>query len=381
MCVAPNRLPDGTQVACRGCWQCRENRLNDLVGRCLAEQHISDQTLAFTLTYCGDTPNAAYLCYQDVQHFLKRLRNAGYAPRYICAGEYGSKKGRAHWHLVLFLSGKVLDIVDADERKSDWQVVLPRFDNDDAARIQFAPWSAPSDGRGFVYVQHPDFGGFRYLMKYALKDQASGGSARCLSMSKKPPLGFRFFMEMADDLVDRRLPVQAPSYQFMRVSDGELHREFWLQGRMRELFLDRFRTMWRLRFGEVEPHSDWYDEHYAAKVTKAVRDADTSRLEADIEAKRRAFYRIEPFPEEDQEPVGAAVAYLVFSDRRRKCIVTVMRHFEAVWADLLVEDDRWNIGSGSCENVAAQLRQVGLLISNAKQVSAWLSRHFEPGQS
>ena len=79
-------------MACRNCRQCRKNRVNDLVGRCIAEQTRSKQTYAITLTYKGDGPGTAYLRYEDVQKFVKRLRSEGYTVRYIVADEYGSVK-------------------------------------------------------------------------------------------------------------------------------------------------------------------------------------------------------------------------------------------------------------------------------------------------
>lgn len=43
------------------------------------------------------------LLYTDVQKFLKRLRKAtGDELRYFCAGEYGEKTARPHYHLILY---------------------------------------------------------------------------------------------------------------------------------------------------------------------------------------------------------------------------------------------------------------------------------------
>jgi hypothetical protein len=245
----------------------------------MAEQATSDQTFSVTLTYAGDTPNAAVLCYRDIQLFLKRLRNEGFSPRYIVAGEYGTKKGRAHWHLVLFLKGKRLQIVRASERVNDWQIVLPSFENDSKARVQFAPWSNPSEGRGFVYFQEPDYGGFRYAMKYALKQQGNDSDEKALSMSKKPPLGYEFFMNMADDLVDAQLPVQLPTYAFRGELDAKgKHRKFCLQGRMREMFLDRYAISWALVHGGRPPASEWYSEQYLDKIARASPLVDVQTL-------------------------------------------------------------------------------------------------------
>lgn len=84
--------PFTQMVACRTCQLCRSNRVNDLVGRSFAEQCTASASYAVTLTYRGDGPETALLRYRDIQLFLKRLRKDGYTVRYICAGEYGSKK-------------------------------------------------------------------------------------------------------------------------------------------------------------------------------------------------------------------------------------------------------------------------------------------------
>ena len=75
MCITPNKLDDGTEVACRKCKLCNRNRVNDLVGRCIAESRYSKKTYAVTLTYANDAGvNAVTLVFKDVQDFLKRLR-------------------------------------------------------------------------------------------------------------------------------------------------------------------------------------------------------------------------------------------------------------------------------------------------------------------
>lgn len=253
MCLTPVRLDDETVVACRGCAVCRSNRVNDLVGRCVAEQVKSSSSLALTLTYAGDVPEAAILQYSDVQKFLKRLRWAGYRVRYICAGEYGSAKGRAHWHIVLFFSGEAPTLTL--DRRIDWH---------------FWP-------HGFVYAQQPDYNGFRYLLKYVLKMLSQDVSVRRVAMSKKPPLGYDYFMQLAEDYVDQGLAIHAPEYSFKHVTDTKgKRRRFWLQGRMRELFLDRYCDLWKDRYGKEPPETDWLLERYLDP--KAAREMELERM-------------------------------------------------------------------------------------------------------
>lgn len=269
MCLAPITLNDEyrTKVACRSCSMCRDNRLNDLVGRCVAEQSTASATFAVTLTYSGDGPEAAILRYSDVQKFLKRLRKDGYTVRYICAGEYGAVKGRAHWHIVLFFYGKVPQI--EMERRVDWK---------------FWP-------HGFSYFQQPEYKGFRYVMKYALKSDIEG-SIKALSMSKKPPLGHSFFMELASDMVKRSLPLHDPSYSFAHVLDRKgVPRRYWLRGRMAEMFCERYVQLWQNKFNRLPPYTDWLYEQYLDKIARKELDLDPVRFERDKAARQAEYLR------------------------------------------------------------------------------------------
>ena len=67
MCFAPIRTPDGQKAACRHALRCRRNRVDCLVGRCLAEKAVSDGVLGVTLTYKGDVPGSVTLLTADAK--------------------------------------------------------------------------------------------------------------------------------------------------------------------------------------------------------------------------------------------------------------------------------------------------------------------------
>lgn len=352
MCLTPSRLKDGTLVACRGCRVCLDNRLNDLVGRCVAEQHTSTETFAVTLTYAGDTPKAVFLAYADVQNMLKRLRRDGFKVRYICAGEYGTKKGRAHWHIVLFFQGRAPD-VEKD------------------LRVNWEYWP-----HGFSYFQSPDYGGFRYVMKYALKDQDSRGHTKALSMSKKPPLGYDFFMEMVADLVDRQLPVHAPEYAFahIKTKTGKARR-YWLQGRMREMFLQRYCDLWQEKWGCEPPQSDWLVEQYLDRIARKEMEADGEGWGKRLDARRPKRVYLEPLPEgfgDDEPRISESVGYLALSDRQKGAMI-VIAYSDGSWTLTESDGTEWTGENGTKENVALQLRASGLTQSLRMQVCEWLA--------
>jgi len=238
MCIAPTKLDDGTEVGCRECWQCRKRRVNDYVGRCIAESKFSKKTYAVTLTYDGDQGvNAVTLIYKDVQNFLKRLRKK-HKCRYIVTGEYGSAKGRSHWHIILFF-------------KDSWPEVTAN------KRVDWKYWT-----HGFSYFQEPDWKGFEYCLKYVLKDQTSRQSDSHLAMSKKPPLGHEFFQQLAKQHVEQALAPQTYFYKFGDVRDYKnREKRFMMQGKTRENFMETFVNEWEDKYSH-EPLSELVTDYY-----------------------------------------------------------------------------------------------------------------------
>ena len=247
MCRAPNRLDDGTEVACRKCWQCKRNRVNDLVGRCIAESRYSEKTYAVTLTYANDAGvNAVTLVYKDVQDFLKRLRKR-YNVRYIVAGEYGTAKGRAHWHIILFF-------------KDDYPEIKENV------RVDWKYWH-----KGFSYFQQPDWKGFQYVLKYVLKDTDLDSADSHLAMSKKPPLGHEFFMDLAETHVEQAVIPRSFKYKVGGVrKDNGTEKVFMMQGKTRENFMAAFKMGWIEKYGK-EPFNeffeDWDERNYNLEYT------------------------------------------------------------------------------------------------------------------
>jgi len=243
MCIAPTKLDDGTEVGCRECWQCRKRRVNDYVGRCIAESKFSKKTYAVTLTYGDDKlkdhekVHAVTLVYKDVQDFLKRLRKK-HKCRYIVTGEYGSAKGRSHWHIILFF-------------KDSWPEVTAN------KRVDWKYWK-----HGFSYFQEPDWKGFEYCLKYVLKDQTSRQSDSHLAMSKKPPLGHDFFQQLAKQYVEQALAPQTYFYKFGDVRDYKNREKgFMMQGKTRENFMETFVNEWEDKYSH-EPLSELVTDYY-----------------------------------------------------------------------------------------------------------------------
>lgn len=378
MCQRPGKLEDGTLVACRTCSICQANYRNDWVGRALAEQATATATFAVTLTYEGDRPEAAILNYSDVQLFLKRLRKAGHKVRYICAGEYGTLKGRAHWHIILFFYGKVPN------------VELGR-------RVHWEYWSE-DDGNGgrkplgYCFFQQAEYAGFKYLVKYAVKDQMSEGHEKRFTMSKAPAIGYEFFMRYVDDLVERALPFQSPEYSFAHVRDrkGKV-RKFWLRDRMLELALQRYQETWEAKYGEDPPDTDtlvnkWYlRERYTASGEQVGLGMEHPRRVARRDKAREPYRAQGKYWSLTQDawvkesPRGIApfiapevIGYLTVAGRKPALVVAYTQEV----AEIVIGEKEWLVGTiKGC--VEQQLENSGLPRSSVKPVFRWLREKWQ----
>lgn len=216
MCINPKHLPNGAKTPCHKCWQCHENRINDWVGRCIAEKETCLAATTVTLTYGGgDTAESRFLRKSDMTAYLKALRNDGHKVRYFYTGEYGTKKGRAHWHCVLF-----------------WHSPMPS-----------TPWRQNTNDswwpHGYSFWDEATTPSVRYVMKYINKNDADEAASKSVGMSRKPMLGIRFFAELAERYVDNGLSPQRPFYRFKDVLDkyGQKPLEFYMPPLVRDKFI------------------------------------------------------------------------------------------------------------------------------------------------
>jgi len=247
-CLNPSTLDSGIQVGCSQCWMCAETKVNDWTARATSESFFAKKTYSITLTYDDQVlerkdqlQHAVTLVYKDVQDFIKRLRRK-YECRYIVVGEYGSKRGRGHWHCIIFFKN---DYPDVPQEK----------------RIRWKYWK-----NGLTFFQQPDWKGFRYALKYILKDQKQEQSEKLFSMSKKPPIGHQFFQELAQTYVDNGLSPQNPYYKIRNVKTAAGNeRKFYMKGTTRENFLDRFIDLWSEKY-TYSWNSEYVDEYIDKKT-------------------------------------------------------------------------------------------------------------------
>ena len=276
MCIEPTML-DGLEVSCRKCWQCRKRRVEDLIGRCIAESKFSDKTYACTLTYAESAGvNAATLVYKDVQNFLKRLRKK-YKVRYIVTGEYGTKKNRAHWHIILFFKGEYpepqkMEKFGRARKRSEYRVVWKYWPH------------------GFTYFQQPDWKGFQYALKYVLKDQDERVKITHIAMTKFPPLGDIYFRELAKQHVEEMILPRNVMYKFrdVRTSRNKI-KKFCMKGKTKDKFLRRIRWRWYRKYGH-EPMNDLFEEYFMNETKRQDFDVEYEKKRLQEKPVRYAEY-------------------------------------------------------------------------------------------
>lgn len=101
-------------VSCRKCEECVSIRKSQWCFRALAEAEHSFNSMFLTLTYADEfLPEGGNVRLRDCQLFFKRCRNQiarwypnfdtkEYPLKYFLVSEYGSKRGRPHYHLILW---------------------------------------------------------------------------------------------------------------------------------------------------------------------------------------------------------------------------------------------------------------------------------------
>lgn len=132
-CPYMRKMPNGFYCPCGKCLYCRTRIAKDLAFRC-EEEAFDKYVYNVLITYDND-----HLCIRQgsdgnlhavlnkvhFQDFMKRFREwyrKEYKStlRYLIVGEYGGKKGRPHYHMILF---------------TDFSLENKRLDRDDKGRI------------------------------------------------------------------------------------------------------------------------------------------------------------------------------------------------------------------------------------------------------
>lgn len=170
-------------VPCGRCIGCALDRSKDWAVRCVLESLSYEKNCFLTLTF-DELHVPETVSKKDVQLFLKRLRksNPGIEIRYFACGEYGSKSGRPHYHLILFN-------YDFDDKKF--------YSSDGLSDYYVSESLAKLWPFGMSIVGDLSFESCAYVARYTSKKVGSNGG-EFLLMSRRPGLGSRWFHTHSD---------------------------------------------------------------------------------------------------------------------------------------------------------------------------------------
>lgn len=201
MCLSPINLKDPTYrhdeefyhrqvgesmlVPCGHCEECQKDIALEWAYRCMDELKHHSQSCFITLTY-AETDKSLHK--EDFQKFLKRLRKAIYPIliRYMGCGEYGSKKGRPHFHSIIF-----------GWEPDDLRPFFISEEGNQVYRSDFLSsiWSAGNDTdrvRGYITVEKVTFETAKYCSLYMQKfiDIGEDMEKPFRLQSRRPGIGF-----------------------------------------------------------------------------------------------------------------------------------------------------------------------------------------------
>lgn len=185
-CESPRLLiKQGIRVRCGKCFSCRRAHAAEWATRLTHELEYwpHDHCFFLTLTYNPlHHKDDNVLDVKDLQLFLKRLRKStGDKVKYFAAGEYGSLRGRKHWHLILFST---------------------KCSVDDVLRA----WSDDKGEIGFIDAKFVEFRNCYYVSMYVSKAYSTLYNDKPPVYTMSQGLGKRWAMEHQYEFSDGRIP-------------------------------------------------------------------------------------------------------------------------------------------------------------------------------
>lgn len=153
-------------VPCGKCAFCIKKAIDAWCMRLRHEMEVSSSAFFITLTYNDEhLPPGEELRKRDLQDFIRRLRKVNKGIRYFAVGEYGTEKGRPHYHAVIF------NLLDLNLITDTW---------------------VDRDGHplGHIVGDRCTMGRIRYMVAYMALPQAENGKAKAFRvMSRRPGIG------------------------------------------------------------------------------------------------------------------------------------------------------------------------------------------------
>lgn len=169
-CISPVYVRKVSQfVPCGKCGFCIKKAIDSWCLRLYHEMEISSSAFFITLTYDNEhLPPGEELSKRDLQLFIKRLRKVNPGIRYFAIGEYGTERGRPHYHAVIF------NLIDLDLITKSW-------------------CDLSGNPIGHVVGDRATMGRIRYMVEYMALPQKENGKTKAFRlMSRRPGIGSNY---------------------------------------------------------------------------------------------------------------------------------------------------------------------------------------------
>lgn len=178
------KLPEVVTVSCGKCLECLMKASRVWSFRIIDECKLHTFNCFITLTYNEENlPKDKSVNRREVQLFIKRLRKElePLKIRYFCCGEYGSRRNRPHYHLIIF----------------GWFPSDVRYLKKDGCNILYrSPTIEKVWTKGFSSVGEVTLDTAKYCAKYMqkwffdYKSDFEGLSLPFTQMSNRPGIGY-----------------------------------------------------------------------------------------------------------------------------------------------------------------------------------------------
>lgn len=198
-------------LPCGRCIGCKLDRARSWAVRITHESQLYASNRFVTFTYSDENlPKSRSLEYRDFQLFMKRLRyhlegaeegpEGGRPLRFFCAGEYGSKRKRPHFHAVLFNlqppdEQRLLNGSSRSKKLEEWW---------EKGTVRLDPVNARSAAYVAGYSLKKVYGSRSKTYYEDVVSKETGEVTRrrpeFVCMSLKPGIGFWWFKRFASDL-------------------------------------------------------------------------------------------------------------------------------------------------------------------------------------
>lgn len=182
-------------VPCGRCIGCLSDKARIWSIRMYHEWLMHKQSCFLTLTYADDQK---FLDKEHLVKFFKRLRHHYGSFRYFACGEYGSKTGRPHYHVILY---------GHDFLGGSYPITEELYGNKIVEMIWQSGLDRGDVKRGFISIGSVTMESIKYVAGYVVKQGnpvklPEGAQDEFLQMSRKPGIGKGWLEKYKEQIIN-----------------------------------------------------------------------------------------------------------------------------------------------------------------------------------